>query len=124
MDELTALMQYEGDYRRTNLLCVTETWLTEEKDIGIEGYQTVRFDREKAETEKGVGGGLAMFIMKDWCTNFTVREKISTKSYEIFTVSLCPHYLPREFTQLTVILAYVPGPNNAEAADCIAESRP
>lgn len=33
------------------------------------------------------------------------------------TVSLCPHYLPHNFTQLTVILAYVPGPDNALTAE-------
>lgn len=38
------------------------------------------------------------------------------------TVSFRPHYLPRDFTQVTVILAYVPGPDNALAAERIVDS--
>ena len=37
------------------------------------------------------------------------------------TVSFRPFYLPREFPQITIILAYVPGPDNAFAAQRIAE---
>lgn len=33
------------------------------------------------------------------------------------TVSFRTYYLPREFTQLTVILVYVPGSDNTLAAD-------
>ncbi|PVD37226.1 hypothetical protein C0Q70_04221 [Pomacea canaliculata] len=54
MDELAALINYDGDYKRTNLFCVTETWLSEEKtDINITGYTTIRFDRDQEKTEKG-----------------------------------------------------------------------
>ena len=28
MDELTALVRFDGDFRRSNLMCFTETWLT------------------------------------------------------------------------------------------------
>ena len=62
-----------------------------------------------------------VFLNKKWATNFTVRERISTRSYEIMTVSFRPHHLPREFGQVTVILLYVPGPDNAQAAECVAE---
>ena len=69
----------------------------------------------------GEGGGLCIFVNKKWATNFTVRERISTRSYEMMTVSFRPHYLPREFGQVTVILLCVPGPHNAQAAECVAE---
>lgn len=123
MDELAALMQHDGDYRRCNLFCVTETWLSEDKTLEqLDGYTIIRFDRDKNKTEKAVGGGLLMFVNKQWATNITIRETISTKDFEILTVSFRPHYLPREFNQITVILVYVPGPNNILAADHIAES--
>lgn len=123
MDELAALINYDGDYKRTNLFCVTETWLSEEKtDINITGYTTIRFDRDQEKTEKGVGGGLCMFVRDEWATQFKVHERVSTPSYEILTVSFRPYYLPREFGQVTVILVYVPGPNDKEAAERIAES--
>ena len=88
----------------------------------IEEGIAIRFDRDKEKTEKGVGGGLMMFVNKGWATNYTVRETISTKDFELLSVSFRPHYLPREFGQLTVILVYIPGPNNAIAADRIADS--
>ena len=122
MDELSALAEHDGDYRCCNLFCVTETWLSEEKDLGeLEGYTAIRFDRDKVKTEKGVGGGLLMFVNNAWATNYTVRETISTKDLELLCVSFRPHYLPREFSQLTVILVYVPGPNNSVAAEHIAD---
>ena len=61
-------------------------------------------------------------VNNSWATSFCVRETVSTKDYEILTVSFRPHYLPREFGQLTVIVCYVPGPDNARAAERIAQS--
>ena len=63
-----------------------------------------------------------MFVDSRWATNFTVRETDCCTHYEIMTVSFRPHYLPREFGQITVILVYVPGPNFALAAERIAAS--
>lgn len=39
-------------------------------------------------------------LLKLWATNYTVRESESRKHYERMT-SFRPHYLPREFSQLT-----------------------
>ena len=64
--------------------------------------------RRKQKRVRGLGGGLCMFVNKKWATNFTVRECISIRSYEIMTLLLSPHFLPREFGQVTVILVYVP----------------
>ena len=47
MDELTALVRFDGDFRRSNLMCFTETWHTE--DIGnilVPGFTTMRADRD------------------------------------------------------------------------------
>lgn len=38
------------------------------------------------------------------------------------TVSFRPHYLPQEFSQVTFILVYVPGPDFNLAAEHIADS--
>ena len=63
-----------------------------------------------------------MFINTSWATNFTVRETDCSTHYEIMTVSFRTHYLPREFRQITIFLVYVPGPDYARAAECIADS--
>ena len=123
MTELAALVKYDTDYRQSSLICVTESWLTEESTgIDLDGFTTIRFDRDKEKTEKSVGGGLCSFVNSSWATHFGVRETVSTKDYEIFTVSFRPFYLPREFGLVTVILVYVPGPDNPRAAERIAQS--
>ena len=76
------------------------------------GYTTIRFDRSKKKTDKSIGGGLCMMVNNKWATSFCIRERVSTRSYEILTVSFRPHYLPRELGQVTVILVYIPGPDN------------
>ena len=87
MTELAALVKYDTDYRQSSLICVTESWLTEESTgIDLDGFTTIHFDRDKEKTEKSVGGGLCSFVNSSWATQFGVRETVSTKDYEIFTV--------------------------------------
>ena len=123
MEELQALVQHDCDYRRSNIICVTETWFSDDKShsTDLDGFTTVRLDRCKQQTGKEQGGGLIVYVNKDWATNITVRETVNTPDYEILSVSFRPHYLPREFTQVSVILAYVPGPDDDAAAERIAE---
>ena len=121
MTELETLIKCDGDYRRSNLICVTETWLSKDDKAELEGYEPYRLDRDSKKTDKEIGGGLIVYVNRDWATNVTVRETINTPDYEILSVSIRPHYLPREFTQVSVILAYVPGPDDNAAAECIAE---
>lgn len=121
-DELSALIKYDGDYRHTSLFCFTETWLSQETaDFYLDGFTLIWFDRDTFKTQKTVGGGLCMAVNNRWATNFTLRETDCSKHYEIMVVSFRPHYLPREFTQITVILVYVPGPDFILAAECIAD---
>jgi hypothetical protein len=122
MDELSALIKTDSDYRNTSLICFTETWLSEVTVSNLDGFTFIRYDRDTKKTGKAIGGGLCMAVNDKWATNYTVRETDCSRHYEIMTVSFRPFYLPREFTQVTVILAYVPGPDNALAAERIADS--
>lgn len=65
--------------------------------------------------------GLCMAVNSKWAVNFTVRETECSKHHEIMMVSFRPHYLPQEFTQITVELVYVPGPDFLYAAERIAD---
>ena len=104
-------------------MCFTETWLKDEQFCDdIDGFTVIRFDRDRQKTTKSKGGGLCIYVNKNWATNYCVRETESTRDYEILTVSFRPFYLPREFGQITVILVYVPGPEFNKAAERIAES--
>ena len=62
-----------------------------------------------------------MMVNNKWATNFCIRERVSTRSYEILTVSFRPHYLPRELGQVTVILVYIHDPDYTGAAERVAE---
>ena len=141
IDELSTIIRYDGNYRRACLFCFTETWLSElNADIDVEAFTIIRFDRDTTKTKICIGCGLCMLVNKKWptyfcvrervstcvrervSTNFCVRERVSTRLYEILTVSFWPHYLPLEFGQVTVVLTYIPGPGNAQAAQRVAES--
>ena len=91
MDELSTLITYDSDYRRSSQLCFTETWLTENAtDIGFDDYTTIRFNRSKKKTDKSIGEGLCMMVNNKWATNVCIRERVGTRSYEILTVSFRP----------------------------------
>ena len=122
-DELTALVRIDGDFGRSNLMCFTETWLTENTDnILVPGFTTVRADRDSDKAQKSAGGGLCMFVSDSWATQYCVRGRVRTRDFDLLTVSFRPFYLPREFGPITVILVYVPGPDLKTAAERITES--
>ena len=52
MDHLQALVKYDGDYRRSNIVCVTETWFSEEKfhNPDIDGYTSYHQKRKGADS--------------------------------------------------------------------------
>lgn len=102
-------------YCNTSMFCFTEMWLY--KHITVQC-----FDRDTWRTWKSIGRGLCMALNDRWATIYTVCETVCSRHYEILIVSFSPHYLPCEFTQLTVFLAYVPGPDNALAAELISVS--
>lgn len=87
----------------------------------VDGYAIIRLDRDKAKSQKSVGGGLCILVDKKWAAQYTVFEQICTREYETLVVSFRPFYLPREFGQLTIILVYVPGRNNKEKAERISD---
>ena len=60
MNELSTLIVHDSDYRRSSLLCFAETWLSEQTtDVGLDGYTTIRVDRNTIKTDKGIGGAFA-----------------------------------------------------------------
>lgn len=123
LDELKLRMEHERDFRMSNIVCLTETWLKDNHATpSLSGYTTIRADRSEMNSAKTIGGGLCMFVDDKWATQFCIRERVCTPDYEILTVSFRPFYLPREFGQITIILVYVPGPDDDAAGERIAKS--
>lgn len=55
-------------------------------------------------TGKQLGGGVCLYVNKNWCATTVVREELCNTNNELLAVSLRPYYLPREFPQLFIIL--------------------
>ena len=105
IDELTALVRFDGNFRCSNLMCFTEAWLTDDIDnILVPGFTAVRADRDNDKAQKSVVCGLCMFVSDTWARQYCVRERECTRDVELLTVSFRPFCLPREFDQITVIL--------------------
>ncbi len=125
LDELHASIHHEQTFRTCSMLCFTESWLHDQipdNTVAMDGFTMFRADRKK-EAGKKKGGGLCVYINKQWCNpnNTSLRSTLCTPDVELLTVSARPYYLPREFTHVIIVTAYVPPRACAqEAAEHIA----
>ncbi|XP_059825173.1 uncharacterized protein LOC132393795 [Hypanus sabinus] len=81
----------------------------------LEGMTSFCADREAASSGKSRGGGLCVYINKDWCVNTTVAAKHCSPLAEFLIVKFRLIYLPREFTIMLVVAVNVAPSANAEA---------
>ena len=59
MDELAALAGSQREYRECSVMCFTESWLHQDipdVNVSIEGFHTIRADRDYTECGKRKGG--------------------------------------------------------------------
>ncbi len=80
-----------------------------------------RADRDTALSGKTVpvhsdhsGGGLCVYINKEWCNNAAVVSKHCSPLVEFMFVKCRPFYLPREFTAIVIVAVYIPPCANAK----------
>lgn len=93
----------------------TETWFSSDVPdnfIELDGFSHVLLDRDENSGKTG-GGGVCIYIKDSWCSNFAIRDNICNPDLELLCVTLRPHYLPREFTNLFVCAVYIPPSGNA-----------
>lgn len=102
VDELQANVKFL-EYKSACVLPITETWLKDydpQSDLESDGFgKPFRLDRDPTVTGKSLGGGLALYVNRNWCGIVIVRESLCAPDIELLSVSLRPFYLPREFTQ-------------------------
>lgn len=116
MDELSALIRTQREYRECSVLCFTETWLHEDipecSNASIPGFQSGRSDRDRDWVVRNKGGGVMLFVNNRWCNLglVTVKEHHCSANVVLLAVGLCPYYLPREFT---VALCYCIHPTSS-----------
>lgn len=120
LDELDAWATVRPEIRNACLLCFTESWLNDsdrDEDLSLRGFGApLRLDRSPEITKKQRGGGVCCYINERYCNTVVVRERICTPDIELLSISLRPHYLPREFQQLFFTIVYIHPRANAEAA--------
>jgi hypothetical protein len=128
LEELQTYASYMTEFRNACLLCISETWFSEEisdQSVFIDGFGVpIRTDRDKATSGKACGGGVCLYVNERWCSsaNVTVRKQLNTREVDLLSVSLRPRYLPREFGQIFVTVIYTPPhANPSRAAEQIAE---
>lgn len=97
-----------------------ETWLKQEdfySDLEIDGFGELYWlDRDPTVMGKSLGGGLCLYVNKDWCNTVVIRETLCTHDIELLSGFLRPYYLPREFPQLFVTLVYIHPKANVDMA--------
>ena len=120
LDELEVWATTKREGKETCLLAFSETWLGEadrDEDLSLSGFGSpFRLDRSTAITNKQRGGGVCFYVNKRYCNTVVIREKLCTPDIELLTISLRPHYLPREFQQLFFTIVYIHPRANAAAA--------
>ena len=93
-------------------MCFTETWLHQDipdNNVSICGFQTVQANRDRAESGKRKGGGLAVLVNNCWCNpgHINIKEWIFSPDIKLLAVGLRPYYLPREFSHTINVAVYV-----------------
>ncbi|KAF0032210.1 hypothetical protein F2P81_014500 [Scophthalmus maximus] len=91
-DELAALVRTDRTFRECSLLCLSETWLTQntqDANVDLPGFTTVRVDRDCGRSGKSKGGGLPLFINNRWCNqgHVTVKEIVCNRDIKLLAAT-------------------------------------
>ena len=121
MDELTALTRSHAVYRECSLMCFTKTWLHRDITdpiVSVDGFHTVRADRDCTKSGKRKGGGLAVLVNNRWCNpgHINIKEQLCSPDAEVLAVGLRPYHLPREIPHVIIVMVYIPPTANPTAA--------
>lgn len=128
VDELAGLLKYDRMFRQSSLLCFMESWLNDTIPMDytdMDGFTIIRQDRDHVMTGKRTGGGVCLYVNEQWCHSghITIKERVCDKNIELLAVSCRPYYLPREFSNVIVLVVYIPPSANAKLAnDTIARA--
>lgn len=91
------------------MLCFTETWLTDwipTARTDLDGFTMIRLDRDFEMMAKKSGQGVCLYVNNQWCHPGHNTEWESCR----------PYYLPCEFSNMIVLVVYIPPSANAKHA--------
>ncbi len=115
--QLSRSTQHEA--RDCCVFVFTETWLNDnipDSAIQLNKLTCCRSDRDTTLSGKSRGGGLCVYINKEWCNNTAVLSKHCSSLVEFMFVKCRPFYMPREFTAIVIVAVYIPPCANAKDA--------
>ncbi|KAI2645345.1 hypothetical protein H4Q32_028858 [Labeo rohita] len=119
LDEIQLSRSTEHEARDYCVFVFTETWLndrTPDTAIQLHGLTCCRADRDSSLSGKTCGGGLCVYINKEWCNNAAVVTKHCSSLVEFMFVKCWLFYLPWEFTAIVIVAVYIPPCANAKDA--------
>ncbi|KAL0148751.1 hypothetical protein M9458_055929 [Cirrhinus mrigala] len=119
LDEIQLSRSTEHEARDCCVFVFTETWLndkTPDSAIQLPGLTCCRADRDSSLSGKTRGGGLCVYINKEWCNSAAVVTKNCSSLVEFVFVKCRPFYLPREFTAIVIVAVYISPCANAKDA--------
>ena len=121
IDELETCVKTLYEYRDASFICFSESWFKEDcpdSSVQLDNFHLCRNDRDCDNTTKSRGGGVCIYTNNKYChpQNVHVLNRASNPDIEILSVSIRPHYLPREFTKIIVNIVYIPDQSSAGAA--------
>ena len=103
LDELHGLLQTKRLQNKSQLICITESWLTPDishSPTELDGYEQFRNDRIPETTGKSCSGVVLVYIDNKWSTNNEIIFNHADPHCEILTIKSVPHWLPREFSSI------------------------
>jgi hypothetical protein len=92
---------------------VQETWLNQSIDSDLltpDGYLCFRQDRSNSSRMKG--GGVAIFVKRQWCNNAFIHFQYSKYNIECVSIICKPRYLSG-FAGISITNVYIPPATNA-----------
>ena len=120
MDELASLTRWNFAYRESSLICLSETWLQQDRDpdtpFEVEGFTLLRGDRT-SDSGKTCGGGVCIYVNNKWCKDIHIYNKCCQSNIEYLSVSLRPYYLPREISKVFATIVYIPPEADVKVAE-------
>ncbi len=120
IDILQANVKFLREYKCACFITLTEMWLKQhdlQSDLDINGFGALLpLDKDPTVMGKSLGGGLCLYVNKNWCNTAMVREALCSPYTELLSVSLHPFYVPREFPQIFITLVYIHLKANVENA--------
>lgn len=100
VDELRCI----NDQHEFQIICITETWLSEaipNEIIGLSDYDIIRCDRTGEK-----GGGVAVYVHRN--LPYRIRRDLSSSKFECIRLTIQPRSLPRSISRLVVACIYLP----------------